>query len=403
MGKLIVKPPSRRSHLRREFDNILALIAVATIILAYIFGLQRATTRSDEALRRVMPAAERFESLSDTVFSAYKNQRVIGYVAVSSAPAFYGPITLVVGFDLDGRLIDYLVIEHSETLSYFEHVELSDLRERLIAKSYLDPFKVGEDVHAVTGATFTTIGIVDAIRKAGSDVAANSLELGVPIGEPLKVEFGIPEFALIALFAVGFFAHRHEFKFKKIARWASMITGMLMLGFWLNQPLTISKINQLLLGFFPPWQTNLYWYLLIGGILFVFTAENKNPYCEWFCPFGAAQECLAAVGGAKVRSPGKYRGLLKWLQRGLAWLAVVSALYFRNPGISSYEIFGTLFKQIGSTVSFAVLGIVLVASLYIKRPWCTYLCPLHPVDEFIRLVRRWIVSLWKKIKGKKQK
>ncbi|HDD62487.1 MAG: hypothetical protein DRI65_05905 [Chloroflexota bacterium] len=53
------------------------------------------------------------------------------------------------------------------------------------------------------------------------------------------------------------------------------------------------------------WQTNLYWYILVLGIIFVFSLDNKNPYCEWFCPFGAAQECMGSIGWAKVRSPGK--------------------------------------------------------------------------------------------------
>ena len=114
-------------------------------------------------------------------------------------------------------------------------------------------------------------------------------------------------------------------------------------------------------------------------MLFVFTVDNKNPYCEWFCPFGAAQECLGVVGGAKPRSAGRYKNLLIWVQRVLAWSAVVLALYFRNPGISSYEVFGTLFDLTGSTWQFAVLGIMMIASLFIKRPWCKYLLPVRLV------------------------
>ena len=169
-------------------------------------------------------------------------------------------------------------------------------------------------------------------------------------------------------------------------------------GLYYNRPLTISSINQLLLGFFPVWQTNLYWYLLLGGIFFVFTVDNKNPYCEWFCPFGAAQECLGVVGGAKTRSPGRFKLLLTWVTRILAWLAVVVALIFRNPGLTSYEVFGTLFDLTGTTFQFAVLGIILLSSLFIRRPWCTYLCPLRPVTDLYRAFRRRIVELWRKRK-----
>ena len=128
--------------------------------------------------------------------------------------------------------------------------------------------------------------------------------------------------------------------------------------------------------------------------------DNKNSYCYWFCPFGGAQDCMGAIGGAKITGPTKYRRHLLWVPRGLAWLAIILALLFRNPGISSYEVFGTLFDFTGSTVMFALLGIVMVMSLFVKRPWCNYLCPLDPVYGIIRLTRGWVLELWQKIKRK---
>jgi NosR/NirI family nitrous oxide reductase transcriptional regulator len=172
-----------------------------------------------------------------------------------------------------------------------------------------------------------------------------------------------------------------------------LITGLVVLGFWFNLPLTISKINTFLLGFWPQWQTSLYWYLLLGGIFFVLTVDNKNAYCAWFCPFGAAQECMGAIGGAKLTGPRKYRRFFVWLQRGLAWAAIVIALLFRNPGLSSYEVFGTLFSFTGSTLMFGLLAIILLMSLFVKRPWCNFLCPLDPVYDVIRLVRGWGLEL----------
>ena len=178
------------------------------------------------------------------------------------------------------------------------------------------------------------------------------MQLGLPVPKEMSpnIQFGIPEISLIGLYVVGYFGHQRKFKYTKQARWLSMLVGMIVLGFIYTRPLTLSDISKFLLGFWPQWQTNLYWYLLIGGILFVFTVDNKNPYCEWFCPFGAAQECMGAIGGAKSRSTGSYKNILKWLQRGLAWLAILLALLFRNPGLTSYEIFGTLFDLKGSTM-----------------------------------------------------
>ena len=204
------------------------------------------------------------------------------------------------------------------------------------------------------------------------------------------------EFVLLALFGAGYVGHQRGFKHKTLVRWLSMIAGLFVAGFIYNNPLTLANINSLLLGYWPSWRTNLYWYLLIGGILFVFTVDNKNPYCEWFCPFGAAQECLGALGGAKPRTPREYRSMLVWIQRGLAWLAIVLGLLFRNPGLTSYEIFGMFFDFTGSEIQFVLLAIVLITSLFIRRPWCTYLCPLRPVVDLIRLIRNWVKELWQK-------
>jgi len=227
------------------------------------------------------------------------------------------------------------------------------------------------------------------------------LALEVPEEVTPPIQFGIPELTLIGLFTIGYFGHQQKFKYKKQARWVSMLIGMIVLGFIYTRPLTISDVNKFLLGFWPTWQINLYWYLLIGGMLLVFTVDNKNPYCEWFCPFGAAQECMGSIGGAKSRSVGKSRNLLIWIQRGLAWFAIILALLFRNPGLTSYEIFGTLFDLTGSSWQFALLGIILITSLFIRRPWCNYLCPLRPVTDLYRTFRKWILESWKILRKRK--
>jgi len=297
-------------------------------------------------------------------------------------------------------VVGTVVADHVETPSFFDKMTESGFLEQLLGKSFSEPFQIYDDVDGVSGATYTARGLAEATLQGSRLIADEQLGLSVPDIPPPPIQFGIPEFTVLALFTVGYFAHRPKFKYKKQVRWGMLLTGMFVLGFWYNQPLTISKINTFLLGFWPQWQTNLYWYFLLGGILFVLTVDNKNAYCAWFCPFGAAQECMGAIGGAKLTRPRQYRRLFIWLQRGLAWAAIMLALLFRNPGISSYEVFGTLFSLTGSTVLFALLGIMMVMSLFVKRPWCNFLCPLDPVYDIIRLVRGWVLELWQKTRNK---
>jgi NosR/NirI family nitrous oxide reductase transcriptional regulator len=41
--------------------------------------------------------------------------------------------------------------------------------------------------------------------------------------------------------------------------------------------------------------------VLLAGTLLAFDRTGKNPYCPWVCPFGAAQDVIGLVGGARRR------------------------------------------------------------------------------------------------------
>jgi NosR/NirI family transcriptional regulator, nitrous oxide reductase regulator len=379
---------------KEHTDRLLGVIAILTIMIAWLAGFYRARANVMPFIHQAFPSANHFESTGTHIYAAYQGNQIIGYVSIGQANGYGGPFEAAVGVDLEGNVTGFAIVDHKETPSFLKRVQSSNLIKTLIGKSYQEAFQLDQDVDGVSGATYTSIAIAEAVRNGSRQVASGPLGLSLPLETSRTIQFGLPEITLIALFATGFISHRQKFPYTKQMRWISMVAGLLIIGFYLNRPLTSANITQLLLGFWPTWQTNLYWYILIGGILFVLVVDNKNSYCDWFCPFGAAQECMGLVGGAKVHSAGKYKDKLKWLQRGLAWLAIVLALLFRNPGISSYEVFGTLFDLTGSPSQFILLGIVLLVALFIKRPWCGYLCPLRPLEEFIRMMRRWIIGLW---------
>lgn len=389
----------KRQNTRERNARIRLILTLSILVAAWILGAIRAEGDLLPAVQASLPEASRFERIDNGLYEAWggdDGETLVGYVAVAAADGYGGPLTLAVAADLNAQVLGVTVVDSKETPAWLAKAENGGIIEQLIGKLFSDPFELGNDVDVVTGATYTSRALAQA-TLAGSQAVARALGLEVADTPAPKIQFGIPEAVLLGLFGVGFVAHRREFKYKKQARWGSMLTGLIVLGFVYNSPLTLAYFAKLFLGYWPAWQTNLYWYFLLGGIFFVFSVDNKNPYCEWFCPFGAAQEVMGAIGGAKARTPRQYREPLAWVQRGMSLTAIAIGLYLRSPGLASYEIFGTLFSLVGSSLMFALLGIVLLASLYIKRPWCNYLCPLHPIETDIRTTRAWVKSIWQKI------
>jgi hypothetical protein len=371
-----------------------------TIIIAWILGSLRAQANLMPAIKSAIPDAGYLESIDEELYAAYTDagkQTLLGYVALGESSGYGGPLVMAVAVDPDGEVIGISIAAHKETPARIEIVQDNGLIGDLVGRSYFDGFIVGQDVDSISGATYTTRAIAESVLRASHRAAEYA---GLPVPEPVqpKIVFGVPEIVLLALIAVGYIGHRRGFKYTKQIYWASILVGMIVLGFMYNRPLTISYINTFLLGFWPQWRTHLYWYLLIGGMLIVFTVDYKNPYCKRFCPFGAAQVCMGVIGGAKVRSAGRYDTLLLWLQRGLAWMAIVLAMYFQNPGVTSYEMYGALFDLTGTIWQFALLGIVLITALFINRPWCKYLCPIPPVLDLYGNFREWGIESWRRLK-----
>jgi uncharacterized protein with FMN-binding domain len=391
----------------RRLERIWALVAFGVVLAAWVIGSFRAEADLIPYLKQALPEASQFEAASFGTYIAWgedPESGLLGYVTTGKAQGYGGEMEIAVAVSPEGVILGLAIVDQKETAAFLRRVFRGNLLDSFEGKPYSDPLTLGDDVDGVTGATYSSRAIVRSVRLATHKIARRELGFSPPPEPKLRVKFGFPEVMLVVLFGFGIVGRLRRFRYKKTARWVSMLLGLVVLGFVYNMPLTIVWINRLLLGFWPTWQTHLYWFILIGGILFIYTIDNKNPYCEWFCPFGATQECLSVVGGGKVRVPQRAHNLLRRGQRVLALTAVVIALVFRNPGISSYEVFGAFFRLIGSNILFVLLGIVLVASLFIRRPWCSYLCPLRPVTDLIRLMRNWIRELWKKtVPGEQRK
>ena len=82
-----------------------------------------------------------------------------------------GPIEMLVGLDVNGKLTGVEIIKHREPYGYFS-IDLPEFTEQFLKKSILDRFRVGEDVDGITTATITVSSATRAIRKSARRIAS---------------------------------------------------------------------------------------------------------------------------------------------------------------------------------------------------------------------------------------
>lgn len=392
------------THPKTRIDRILSLAALILIAAAWFWGRSKSEINLTPFLETTFPEAGHFENIGSSIYSMWRSENkihLLGYLAPGRGAGFGGDLIVMVAVSTQGEVLNTTVVAHKETPSFFKRVLKSKLLPSMRGKSYNDPFQLKSDIDGISGATYTCRAMAASVRRATRQIAQRVLGVAVPAEEMPAVQFGFAEIFLMLLFSLSFLTTRSFFPFKRISRWIIMISGLVILGFTLNKPLNLIFFNRLLLGFFPSWQSHIYWYLLMAGIFFFLIIDNKNLYCERICPLGAAQECVGAIGGAKSRRrPPAVRTFSRWFQRSLALMAILIALIVANPSYFSYEISGALFHLIGTSMQFAILGMVLILALFVRRPWCNYLCPVRPVFDVIRLFRTWATELWQKLGSK---
>jgi NosR/NirI family nitrous oxide reductase transcriptional regulator len=392
------RKPTRKPFTRHDWIRLGILL---WFVACWFIGSMRGQVDLDPFFELAYPDAAQVVKVTDELHRAEApDGTVLGYVSIGVASAYGGPLTLAVAVDPMGAVSGVSVVRHRETPSFFGRVMRTKFLEQLVNQTYRDEIVLGEDVDGVSGATYTSLGLTQSVHRAVRAVAQGPLDLPVPQDER-RIVFGVPELVLIALFGLGVAQRqiRMRKKLRNRLRWATLLTGLVVLGFMYNRPFVLAHVNMVLLGYWPEWQTHLYWYILIIGLLLFKAKDQWNLYCYDFCPFGAAQDVLGLIGGAKSRKV-RWSDSLIWAKRWLIAAAISLALIYRNPGFSSYEIFGTMFRLEGSMFQFALLAIIVFAAMFYSRPWCQFLCPLHRhgTEGLFDWGRKQVLNQWQKLR-----
>jgi polyferredoxin len=220
--------------------------------------------------------------------------------------------------------------------------------------------------------------------------------LGDPYPQPEEsFKFGINEIMLVVgIGMVIMFRTLPPLKKLSWSRYATLAFGLIVFGIWISSPLSLVNFVVWPVGFIPPWQTSIFIYILVFGIVGLALLFAKNFWCFWICPFAAAQEIMHIVGGGRVRPVTKRQQLLRNTRYFVLWLAVFLALVTHKPDLSVFEPWNTLFSVEGTPEQWILVGATLVVAIFIYDFWCHYLCPVGATMDIVLKIRLWFAKLF---------
>ena len=186
------------------FDEIRSVSTATNVFLCVIVGVLLAVSigaveinqrpddlvsRIDSELRSVFPGAHSwfFEDGDSPHFRGYtkdaeeSSPRLVGLAFVttdiSPTKGYNGPIPILVGMSLNGKITDVLLFYHEEPFGYFS-IDLPKFTAQFKDKSIFDPIKIGENVDAISRATMTLEAASRGIRVGARQVIRALLNEG---------------------------------------------------------------------------------------------------------------------------------------------------------------------------------------------------------------------------------
>lgn len=136
--------------------------------------------------------------------------------------------------------------------------------------------------------------------------------------------------------------------------------------------------------------------IILMYAVFFMTLLFGPVFCGWICPFGTFQEFIGKIGkkifGKKYNHfiPKRFDSILRYLRYLILILviyntAISGKLIFQN--VDPYYALFNLFTSEVAVTAYIVLAITVIASLFVERPFCKYICPYGATLGIFNLFR----------------
>lgn len=356
----------------------------------------------DEAFLQEYEEFDAWEKVSSepATFKVSLDGAESGYLVFDEHYGYQSGVVIATLVGTDGTVEDVRTYAQNETPSYYRKLLGGGFfKNNFVGDPAAEGFSIDTNVDAISHATISSNAVANAVQKGSAYVAEEYLGQQVHPAGDQGIKFGRADIILIGMFVLAIVAMR--FTKVKWLQWVVRIYSIIMMGFVAAQFITLSVLVAFFTVDWPSIQDYLRWYIMVFGVLGLLLATGKNGYCSHMCPFGALQEVEFALAGTLARTNVNRRvsRILRYIPGVLLFIALALAFLTHNLTFVNYEPFSLIFGQVGVGIQWALLPLVLLGALFLRRLYCRYVCPVGYVLNKITLGRNKVVSkVWPKKK-----
>ena len=402
--------------------NYLIVVALLFLVVKGIVNSQKSKVKNQQpkfnlniSLQDVNKYYEEADSISledVNFYYVFNDGNIIGTVMNTSpySDEIYGynSVTpLNIYLDSCDKIVEVEMCENRESRGYVNKVINSGFLDSWDGLTVEEAAK--HHVDAVSGSTFSSTAMAQSLQTRMSLLSQQKARLYSWDWNLFIRQVCVLIVTVLA--TICFFMPKPK-KFKNSESWGlgdlvtlrriSLLLSIAILGFWTNSLLSLSL--------FCNWLTNgvslaIQLPILIIAILSIILplVTKKAFYCQYLCPFGAAQEFAGLIKAKDESLKAKDKGL-KAKDESLKSSLIKANIYkvfsvIRKVILLSLLIIFALgvgldlsvvepfpifnYQSIGFGVAIFAT-VILILSIFIKKPWCNYLCPTGTLLESFR-------------------
>ena len=369
-------------HMRRFTWGVFLVIFVLTCPCA--LAAMKVVEPGAEDVLSMVPDTKSFRHFENPIdyyrlFDSAGNPSGVAVITTYVPPhvgGYIDEIALLVGMNESGQITGVKLLAHQENQEYIDQILSKGFLNHFLER---DPTKKWDDIETVTGATISANAMRDDIHTASLAAVEKVLKSGIIKTTGETVSSIGPQFSrqlkesfivvlLVALATTAVFLPRYQ-----ILRRVSLLLSFIIIGPVFNIPITIGNFVELGQGSLPN-MANLALSILL--IFAVAAAFIKGPvYCSYLCPFGALQDGASALKTPKCSIDDLWMRRARRFRWIILIVTIIAIAGFNLFAFRKIEPFALCFTFYRENPVWPLVIVILIASLFLRRPWCRLFCP----------------------------